>query len=79
MPAPNRSWEHFQRIHPDESTGAEIRNVFTDADDLLRKPYGGGTEEQVTHWAEHPCLPGTSVRQILGDEVHSAIAVARQD
>ncbi|MFD6949596.1 hypothetical protein A6A08_07385 [Nocardiopsis sp. TSRI0078] len=70
---------HFRRIHPDESTGAEIRNVFIDADDVLRKPYGGDTEEQVTHWVEYPCLPGTSVRQIVGDDVHSAIAAARQD
>jgi hypothetical protein len=70
---------HFHRIHPDESTGAEIENVFIDPDRVLRKPYGGDTEEQVTHWAEYPCLPGETVRQIVGDEVRGAVAAAGQD
>ncbi|WP_435108449.1 AQJ64_40280 family protein [Nocardiopsis synnemataformans] len=70
---------HFRRTHPDESTGEEIRDVFVDSDWVLRKPHGGDTEEQVTHWAEYPCLPGTAVRQIVGGQVRDALAATGQD
>lgn len=70
---------HFSRIHPDENTGEEIENVFVDPDWVMRKPYGGDTEEQVTHWAKYPFLPGAAVHQVLGGGVRDALAAAGRD
>jgi hypothetical protein len=69
---------HFRRTDFDETTGEEIGDVFVDPDRVVRKPYGGDTEEQVTHWAAYPHLPGMTVHQVLGDEVHDALAAARR-
>ncbi|GAA4209720.1 AQJ64_40280 family protein [Actinocatenispora rupis] len=67
---------HFRRVHPVEETGAVVENRFVDADRVVRAPLGGTTDEQVTHWAELPVLPGTDRREILGPGVPAALATA---
>lgn len=70
---------HFRSIHFDEDDDTEIENCFVDADDVVRKPLGGETDEQVTHWAEFPVLPGTQVQQIIGAGVQEALAATKSD
>jgi hypothetical protein len=64
---------YFRRHHPVDETGEVIEDCFIDSDGVLRLPIGGSTDETVTHWAEHPPLPGTDAHRILGDDVRSAI------
>ncbi|MGW4236447.1 AQJ64_40280 family protein [Streptomyces sp. NPDC004749] len=67
---------YFHSRHVDEETGALFHDCFVDSDRVVRLPYGGATPEQITHWAELPVLPGTTERQILGDDVSSALRTA---
>lgn len=68
---------HFRSIDYGEDGRADIENCFVDPDDVVRQPYGGQTDEQVTHWAAFPALPGTDVEEIIGDGVQDAVAAAR--
>jgi hypothetical protein len=64
---------YFRHFHPVEETGEVIEDCFVDADEVVRHPHGGSTDEVVTHWAELPDLPGTDVSRIIGGEVRSAL------
>ena len=45
-----------------------------DSDGVFRFPVGRPTDgEVVTHWAEMPNLPGTTVQRIFGDDVRPAL------
>jgi hypothetical protein len=67
---------HFRRVHHDEESGRTYTNCFIDADQVPRQPYGddAATDEQITHWAELPVLPGTSEREIRGARVGEILA-----
>jgi hypothetical protein len=53
--------------------GTEHRDCFVDSDDVIRLPYGRPCAESVTHWAELPALPGTTVHLMLGENVRGAL------
>ncbi|WP_016909021.1 AQJ64_40280 family protein [Streptomyces xiaopingdaonensis] len=53
--------------------GTEHRDCFVDSDGIVRLPYGLGSEETVTHWAELPSLPGLTTHLVLGEDVQAAL------
>ncbi|MFE2423648.1 AQJ64_40280 family protein [Streptomyces hokutonensis] len=54
--------------------GTEHRDCFVDSDGVVRLPYGLGSAETVTHWAELPTLPGEmTTRAVLGEGVQGAL------
>ncbi|QFG21536.1 AQJ64_40280 family protein [Actinomadura sp. WMMB 499] len=65
----------FIRRHFAED-GREYRDCFVDSDRIVRFPSGRGTDDPVTHWAELPTLPGTSVHYTVGEEAETALANA---
>ena len=53
---------------------AEHTDCFVDSDGVVRLPYGLGSAETVTHWAELPTLPGEmTTRAVLGEGVQAAL------
>ncbi len=69
---------HFRHVHPDEETGEVVIDCFLDADGVVRRPWSRtwsdvSSDERITHWAELPVLPGTSVRQLDGAAVRPAL------
>lgn len=55
---------------PARSTGRSSH----DSDGVIRFPVGRPTDgEVVTHWAETPTLPGTTVQRVFGDDVRPAL------
>ncbi|MEU6486357.1 AQJ64_40280 family protein [Streptomyces sp. NPDC046887] len=53
--------------------GTHHLDCFVDSDGVVRLPYGGGSEETVTHWAALPALPGGTGHVVLGGEVGPAL------
>ncbi|SFJ41735.1 hypothetical protein SAMN05421835_105157 [Amycolatopsis sacchari] len=68
---------YFRTVHPVEETGEIVENCFVDPDYVVRLPFGGESDETVTHWTALPCLPGTDVHQILGEGVRPALHAVR--
>jgi hypothetical protein len=68
----------FRWLHPVEETGEVLKNCFVDPDHVVRFPRGGPSSEVVTHWAELPNLPGSSVGEIRGDGVEGALRRAAE-
>ncbi|GAA4095803.1 MULTISPECIES: AQJ64_40280 family protein [Actinomadura] len=69
---------YYTTLHIAED-GREYRDCFVDSDGVVRPPYGRkGTDlltdsiEPVTHWAELPTLPGTTVHHMVGEEAKAA-------
>ena len=62
----------FTALHRSED-GAEHRDCFVDSDGVVRLPYGLGSAETVTHWAELPTLPGGTTHLALGEDAQSAL------
>lgn len=60
---------HFRHVHPVEATSRIIFDCYIDADRAIRRPYGSGWTEEVTHWAGLPALPGTVVSELIGASV----------
>nr|WP_205825960.1 AQJ64_40280 family protein [Microbispora catharanthi] len=62
--------------------GREYHDCFVDSDGVVRLPYGrDGDDPQdcddpITHWAELPTLPGTTVHYLVGEEAETARANA---
>ncbi|GAA2627069.1 hypothetical protein GCM10009863_47470 [Streptomyces axinellae] len=63
---------YFTSLHFAED-GTEHRDCFVDHDRVVRLPYGGPSEETVTHWAQLPTLPGMKVHQLLGPDARAAV------
>lgn len=63
---------YFTTLHIAED-GTEHRDCFVDYDRVVRLPYGGPSDETVTHWAELPPLPGMGVRHVLGPDARVAV------
>ncbi|QUQ71291.1 AQJ64_40280 family protein [Kutzneria sp. CA-103260] len=61
----------FARHYVSED-GTEHRDCFVDSDGVVRLPYGRPSDEQVTHWAALPSLPGMGVRLVLGEDARKA-------
>ncbi|MFJ9627539.1 AQJ64_40280 family protein [Streptomyces sp. NPDC101175] len=60
--------------------GTEYRDCFVDSDGVVRLPYGLGSAETVTHWAELPTLPGgMTTRGVFGEGVQAALQRAWGD
>ncbi len=56
--------------------GTEHHDCFVDSDNVVRLPYGRPSDEQVTHWASLPPLPGMTVRHVLGADAQPALRKA---
>jgi len=64
---------YFTALHF-AADGTEHRDCFVDSDGVVRLPYGLGSAEAVTHWAELPTLPGgMATRAVLGEGVQAAL------
>ncbi|GIH60885.1 hypothetical protein Msi02_17020 [Microbispora siamensis] len=68
---------YFTTRHFDED-GREYHDCFVDSDGVVRLPYGRDREDHqicddpITHWAELPTLPGTTVHYLVGEEAKTA-------
>lgn len=68
---------YFTTRHFDED-GREHRDCFVDSDGVVRLPYGRDRDDPqecddpITHWAELPTLPGTTVHYLVGEEARTA-------
>ncbi|MEU6057417.1 AQJ64_40280 family protein [Streptomyces sp. NPDC047097] len=79
-PDDSGSGESFWLVRPMVYTTRHIAedathhlDCFVDSDGVVRLPYGGGSEETVTHWAALPALPGGTAHAVLGDGVEEAL------
>lgn len=70
---------HFRHMHRVEETGDIIWDCYRDADGVIRKAYGSGTAEEVTHWAALPPLPGLRESEVLGAAVAELVATALRE
>lgn len=67
---------HFRHRHDVEGTDDIVWDCYRDADGVIRKAHGSGTDEQVTHWAVLPSLPCLPDNELVGEGVQSAVAAA---
>jgi len=65
---------HFERTHRVEGADQVVHDCYLDIDGVVRKPFGSGSAEEVTHWAALPALPGSSVTVLQGAAVAPALA-----
>ena len=67
---------YFRHVHPVEDTDRVVLDCYRDSDGVVRLPLGAGGEEEVTHWASLPPLPGAEVATLIGAPVAAALAAA---
>ena len=72
--------EHFWLVIPSVfwdywagEDGIEHRDCFVDSDGVVRLPYGRASNEQITHWAYLPALPGRGEYSLLGAAATAAV------